>query len=329
LIAFTRFALASLKNAPRFARCSAKYYIDVETRDNHWCEHCYNKLAPSQVLYLENGQRTKKKDLAQQTNDALSDESWVQCSKCDLWVHQICALFNGRENNEDNSFQCPTCVLEERKVKRLDEVKVKGKGKGKGGKRERKSVQRMVEDDDDDEEEEKPKEAAKVVKEEVKEVQAEVQPQPEKEEYYTAKNDDTPKIIAELLKIDYKVLVANNRSRLPGLTHYSKLEAGTTLALFNPNPVLPVQPVVKKILPEARKKTERKLGAKHLLQTELGDELELGIERHLKKAYENEAEKLDINLDKVLRAGEICVRVVSDLKSAHYVREQMFKEVSE
>lgn len=54
---------------------------------------------------------------------------WVQCSKCDAWQHQICALFNGRRNQANVEYTCVTCFLKEienGKCKSLAPVKVLG-----------------------------------------------------------------------------------------------------------------------------------------------------------------------------------------------------------
>ena len=36
----------------------------------------------------------------------------MQCDVCELWVHQICGLFNKGRNKEDTPYVCPSCLLE-------------------------------------------------------------------------------------------------------------------------------------------------------------------------------------------------------------------------
>ena len=38
------------------------------------------------------------------------EEGWVQCDKCEGWVHQICGLFNKGRNDENRGFLCPYCL---------------------------------------------------------------------------------------------------------------------------------------------------------------------------------------------------------------------------
>ena len=57
-----------------------------------------------------------KSSLVKKKNDEVHEESWVQCDRCERWVHQICALFNTRQNKDQRSeYACPRCTVEERK----------------------------------------------------------------------------------------------------------------------------------------------------------------------------------------------------------------------
>ncbi|GFH50108.1 hypothetical protein CTEN210_06584 [Chaetoceros tenuissimus] len=84
------------------------YYTDG--KQCNWCTSCYKKLDD-----------TKTKDLVDKKNNATNEESWVKCDECDGWMHQICGLFNPRQNKNDDSvkFSCPTCLLKERKEREI------------------------------------------------------------------------------------------------------------------------------------------------------------------------------------------------------------------
>lgn len=88
----------------------AKYFTD-RTKQNHWCEECYKLLKPNEPIVLDDGSDALKKDLQEFKNDAVPEEGWVNCDECKSWVHQICALFNGRTNKSTATYTCPNCYL--------------------------------------------------------------------------------------------------------------------------------------------------------------------------------------------------------------------------
>ena len=90
------------------------FYVGGNSQYN-WCTSCYTDLdgAPihMQDLTLQKDELVKKK------NDEINEENWVQCDACDRWIHQICGLFNPRQNKHDDSvkYKCPKCLVKERK----------------------------------------------------------------------------------------------------------------------------------------------------------------------------------------------------------------------
>ena len=94
-------------------RRNASYYSD-RTKTNHWCTSCYVQLKDNESIVLDDGNEIKKRDLSRMKNDALPEEAWVQCDDCHSWVHQICALFNGRKNKTAATFTCPKCHIKKR-----------------------------------------------------------------------------------------------------------------------------------------------------------------------------------------------------------------------
>ena len=70
---------------------------------------------------LDDGSEIMKASLQKFKNDALPEEAWVQCDDCHEWVHQICALFNGRRNKTAAAYTCPSCYVKKNNKK--------GKGK--------------------------------------------------------------------------------------------------------------------------------------------------------------------------------------------------------
>ena len=97
-------------------RRNSYYYIGANNQ-YHWCHQCYQELKDNQQLDL--GEVTmRKEELTKKKNDEVHEESWVQCDKCERWIHQICALFNTRLNKDQRSeYTCPRCTIDERKAK--------------------------------------------------------------------------------------------------------------------------------------------------------------------------------------------------------------------
>lgn len=95
-------------------RRNAHYYV-AGNNQYHWCQQCFQDLKDGQLLELGDVS-IRKEALLKKKNDELHEESWVQCDRCERWVHQICALFNTRQNKDQRSeFACPRCTIEERK----------------------------------------------------------------------------------------------------------------------------------------------------------------------------------------------------------------------
>ena len=76
-----------------------------------YCHKCYteNKKGSFDV----DGKQIPKASLLKKKNEEEIEEAWVECDKCEKWFHQVCALFNGRQNEGgDVSFTCPQCCLD-------------------------------------------------------------------------------------------------------------------------------------------------------------------------------------------------------------------------
>lgn len=98
------------------------HYYSGGSNQYYWCNQCYNELDDSMKIELVD-LTIKKADLKKKKNDEVHEESWVQCDSCERWIHQICGLFNTRQNKEHKSeYCCPQCLLAKRK---------KGDGKSK------------------------------------------------------------------------------------------------------------------------------------------------------------------------------------------------------
>ena len=96
-------------------RRNSHFYVGGNSQ-YFWCNQCYNELDGSTPIELVDMTITKG-DLKKKKNDEVHEESWVQCDECESWIHQICGLFNTRQNKEHHSkYYCPKCLLQKRKA---------------------------------------------------------------------------------------------------------------------------------------------------------------------------------------------------------------------
>jgi E1A/CREB-binding protein len=95
-------------------RRNSHFYI-AGNNQYFWCNQCYNELddaIPIELLEMS----VTKEELKKKKNDEVHEESWVQCDDCECWIHQICGLFNSRQNKEHHSkYFCPKCLLKKKK----------------------------------------------------------------------------------------------------------------------------------------------------------------------------------------------------------------------
>lgn len=84
------------------------YYYCSSDNKYHCCHPCFANLPDS--IKQNEGRTYKKTELSRKKNDEVHEEPWVQCDKCNRWVHQICALFNGKIDAEKKPQQVKTEV---------------------------------------------------------------------------------------------------------------------------------------------------------------------------------------------------------------------------
>jgi len=102
-------------------RRNSHFYIGG-TNHYFWCNQCYNELDGNIPIELVD-MTIMKDDLKKKKNDEVHEESWVQCDECESWVHQICGLFNSRQNKEHHSkYFCPKCLLSKRKSGKMKQM---------------------------------------------------------------------------------------------------------------------------------------------------------------------------------------------------------------
>jgi len=110
--------------ASKRIRRNGNYYVGGGNQ-YFWCTTCYAQLDGG--IPIEVGDLSMQKaELLKKKNDEVHEESWVQCDTCEMWIHQICGLFNSRQNKEHKSeYSCPACLLKIRKKqkkKKADEA---------------------------------------------------------------------------------------------------------------------------------------------------------------------------------------------------------------
>ena len=71
-------------------------YFTDRTKQNHWCEPCFNLLDPNKHVLLDDGSEVSKQELQEFKNDALPEEAWVNCDSCHSWVHQVSYFINAQ-----------------------------------------------------------------------------------------------------------------------------------------------------------------------------------------------------------------------------------------
>ena len=91
------------------------YYTNIQTNDQvkvSFCHQCYVSAAKGDVLTVGQSQFRKSMDLMKMKNEEQVSEPWVQCDQCQVWVHQVCGLFNKGQNGQETHYLCPTCLMD-------------------------------------------------------------------------------------------------------------------------------------------------------------------------------------------------------------------------
>jgi hypothetical protein len=80
-----------------------------------WCQKCYSALPQVLIDYEQiDGSPLLKKSLLRRKFEEEIAESWIDCSRCTLQFHQICAVYSDKlPEASKRPFICPLCVLEE------------------------------------------------------------------------------------------------------------------------------------------------------------------------------------------------------------------------
>lgn len=80
-----------------------------------FCTRCIKGSQGNSISFQ--GISFSKSELKREKNDAETEESWVQCDKCENWQHQVCALYNAKKDLDGKAkYTCPICRLQEMEV---------------------------------------------------------------------------------------------------------------------------------------------------------------------------------------------------------------------
>ncbi|KAH9307668.1 hypothetical protein KI387_035579, partial [Taxus chinensis] len=94
------------QNAPAF-------FVDAGTTRHCICILCLKKIQ-SDTVTIDGNAYTKSKLLKEKNQEVGAEEVCVQCDNCKKWQHNICALFNGKRNQEGpTEYTCPNCYTEQ------------------------------------------------------------------------------------------------------------------------------------------------------------------------------------------------------------------------
>ncbi|XP_059670550.1 histone acetyltransferase HAC1-like [Cornus florida] len=110
--------------APKYcSTCSARikpnlfYYhgLDEKGTQHCFCPSCFRESRGGSISFQ--GVSISKANLYKSCNNEENEESWVQCNKCEQWQHQICGLYNKKQDLEGKAeYLCPKCHLEETEI---------------------------------------------------------------------------------------------------------------------------------------------------------------------------------------------------------------------
>ncbi|XP_059643127.1 histone acetyltransferase HAC1-like isoform X2 [Cornus florida] len=90
------------------------YYHGLDEKGAHHCicPSCFRASRGATISFQ--GVSISKANLYKACNNEKNEESWVQCNKCEQWQHQICGLYNKKQDSEGKAeYICLKCCLEE------------------------------------------------------------------------------------------------------------------------------------------------------------------------------------------------------------------------